>query len=54
MIRDLQGRVSALEGQRGAESKASRCCSKTTDKGKDDGYCFMADGEARPKSVPIS
>ncbi|CAE7943405.1 NLP2 [Symbiodinium necroappetens] len=46
MIRDLQGRVSALEGQRGSESKASRCCSKTTDKGKDDGYCFMADGEA--------
>mmetsp|Transcript_130395 Transcript_130395/g.309395 ORF Transcript_130395/g.309395 Transcript_130395/m.309395 type:complete len:114 (+) Transcript_130395:48-389(+) len=46
MIRDLQGRVSALEGQRGSESKSSRCCSKTTNDGKMVGYCLMSDGEA--------
>ena len=49
MIRDLQGRVSALEGQRGSGSKSSRCCSMTTDEGEDAGYCHMSNGEARPK-----
>ncbi|CAE7604199.1 unnamed protein product, partial [Symbiodinium sp. CCMP2456] len=43
MIRDLQGRVSALEGQRGSESK-SRCCSMFTG-GEVVGYCHMSNFE---------